>query len=535
MDGVPMPAPTVADGATHLLPRSLPAYVPLVWKHALFPGRCDGSTKLRRGALALLLVLPGILLYPCLSFRLLEPDEGRYAEVPREMLSRGEWVVPFLHGQPYLDKPPLLYWLVMLSYSALGVHDWAARLVPALAVHATVLGVYWVGRRSVGERAAFWGALFLSIAPAFVGMGRLLILDGLLACCTTWAILAAFEAVRQERLKWGWWLLGAAACGAGILTKGPVAVILLLPPLALYRRLEVPACRIGWCGWLVFAGVLCAINLPWYVAMGVRAPDFLRHFFWEHNVLRFVHPFDHIRPFWFYLPIALAGLLPGTLLLPGLTRYLLTGDPSRARCRSPSFGYYFSAGVWCFLFFSMSGSKLPTYILPALPFLGLVLGVYVAERWAASPRWPTRLAASGIAALLAIHFAAIPWYAQKRSPMGEPERVLKYCGDAKQPIVCFPRSCDSVAFYLKRDDLRTARSKDYFELIQMLRDNPRTVVLLTHRHSLAALRFSLPGDLQIVEVVSFKREKDVGEWFDVLTAETPWGLCDLAVVERTKN
>src|SRR6202008_1592092 len=119
--------------------------------------------------------VPAALLYPCLSFRLFEPDEGRYAEIPREMLARGEWIVPYLQGEPYLDKPPLLYWLVGLSYRVFGVQDWAARLIPALAVHASILLTYFFGARMLGERAGFWGACLLSLAPAFVSVGRLLV------------------------------------------------------------------------------------------------------------------------------------------------------------------------------------------------------------------------------------------------------------------------------------------------------------------------------------------------------------------------
>ncbi len=145
---------------------------PISGRAVLFPGPST-ATQARRAseghvpiprsrfglvskALIPLIVLPGLLLYPCLGFRLFEPDESRYAQIPREMLQRGDLVVPTLQGEPYLDKPPLLYWAVMLSYRLFGIHDWSARLVPALAVHATILLVYLLGRRTLGERPAWW-------------------------------------------------------------------------------------------------------------------------------------------------------------------------------------------------------------------------------------------------------------------------------------------------------------------------------------------------------------------------------------------
>src|SRR5271154_1320081 len=134
------------------VPRSFLACLPFLWSRVLFPGSTKDSAALNWPHLFLLVVLPALLLYPCMSFYLFEPDEGRYAEIPREMLMRGEWVVPYLQGEPYLDKPPLFYWMVMLSYRAFGTHDWAARLVPALAVHGCVLLTYLLGRRALGER-----------------------------------------------------------------------------------------------------------------------------------------------------------------------------------------------------------------------------------------------------------------------------------------------------------------------------------------------------------------------------------------------
>src|SRR5919198_2080524 len=128
----------VTDQMTVAGPRSVLAWLPFLWSRVLFPGEPRTPGRLRWTALLVLLLVPGALLYPWLAFHLFEPDEGRYAEIPREMLVRSEWVVPYLLGEPYLDKPPLLYWLVMLSYRLLGIHDWSARLVPALAVHASI-------------------------------------------------------------------------------------------------------------------------------------------------------------------------------------------------------------------------------------------------------------------------------------------------------------------------------------------------------------------------------------------------------------
>jgi 4-amino-4-deoxy-L-arabinose transferase-like glycosyltransferase len=516
----------MADG----LPRSPLACLPVFWGGSLFPGRPDSETRARLGSLLLLIIAPGILLYSSMGFLLLEPDESRYAQIPREMLDRGECVVPFLQGEPYLDKPPLMYWLVMLSYRVFGVSEMAARLVPAVAIHGTILLVYLLGRRSLGERAALFGAALLAVAPGFVSVGRLLILDGLLTFCVTLSILAAFEASRGDRLRWSWWLLAAAASGFGMLTKGPVVELLLAPPLWLYLRLTGGA-RIGPRAVLAFLGVALAINLPWYLAICIRAPEFARHFFVEHNLMRFLQPFDHIRPIWFYLPILLGGLFPGTLLLWGFVRFLLSGDPDRATRRPPALGFFLLAGGWCVTFFSLAGSKLPTYILPAYPLLALAFGVYVASLKHSRRKAVVAVTATTFVLLWLGHEFALPAYAKHRSPMNRPDLVARYCADPGQAVLCYPRACDSVAFYMKRHDLRHTRSKFSADLIRELQQKPRTVVLFTHRHSLEALRFSLPPNLRIVEVVSF-RYHDGPALVNKLLGDTPWGLCDLVVIER---
>src|SRR5262249_54986668 len=153
-----------------------------------------------------------------------------------------------------------------------GVHDWAARLVSALAVHGTILLIYLLGCRRLGERLAFWGALTLALTPGFLGMARLLVLDGLLTFLVTLALFSLWEAIQPAdesagQSPWGWWLVAALACGLGILCKGPVILILTVPPLWLHTRLTRTRPRLSRRGVLTFAAVTLAVAAPWYLAI----------------------------------------------------------------------------------------------------------------------------------------------------------------------------------------------------------------------------------------------------------------------------
>jgi 4-amino-4-deoxy-L-arabinose transferase-like glycosyltransferase len=472
-----------------------------------------------------LVVIPGALLYPCLSFLLFEPDEGRYAEIPREMLIRGDWLVPHLQGEPYLDKPPLFYWLVMASYRVFGIHDWSARLVPALAIHACILAVYLLGRRWLGERAAFWGAMLLALAPGFVSMGRLLVLDGLLALWVSLSLFAVYEAVGSDRLRWGWWLAAGLTCGLGVMTKGPVAIALLVAPVLAYRRLAGPGWKLSWLPWIIFASCVMAVSLPWYVAVCLRQPEFARYFLWTHNVVRFLTPFDHQQPIWFYVPIVVGGLLPGSLLAWGCLKFLMTADPVQSRLRLPVIGYLILASSWCVFFFTLSGCKLPTYVLPAFPPLSLCLGYYAVHVWRPS-RWCRPALAGTIALLAGAHYVGIPWYARFHSPMSRADRVSQYCSDHATPVVCYPRNCDSVAFYVGRDDFKSYRSKETSQLLQFLQEQPRTILLFTHRHSPDFLKTVLPRDMSLTHLMPMSRS-----WARTWRTE----YCYIGVVEKLQS
>jgi 4-amino-4-deoxy-L-arabinose transferase-like glycosyltransferase len=526
---------------------SLLNWLSFLYTRVVFAGIPDADIRLRGWSLLVVGLLPAALLYPSLGFHLLEPDEGRYAQIPKEMLLCSSWVVPILQGEPYLDKPPLMYWLIAGSYQVFGITPWAARLVPAVCVHLTILAVYLLGRRSIGERGAFWAAVLLSVAPGFIGVARLLLLDGLLTLCVAVSVICGFEAVRTGHFRPAWWLISAVASGLGFLTKGPISEVLLFVPLWMFWYLtngwsQLPTNSIASVEWTssrrsatvplqwyaIFAAIVIAVNLPWYVAMYREQPQFLAHFFWQHNILRFLQPFDHLQPIWYYLPILLGGLLPGTLLLIPYFRQLFrchqgTGAPS------PAGGFWLLAGLWCVVFFSCSGSKLPTYILPAYPFVCLALGEFLAKSRGNTVVTTRVLVGTLAIVMLLVHHYGLPWYAQERSPYGRPELVERFLTDTTTTVVCFPRHCDSLAFYSDRSDFRNVRTKDINQLFVDCHHRPQTVILFTHRESFRGFKQTLPPSLAIVESVSLHREYHHG-LLNKLFGSTPWGLCDVAVV-----
>jgi 4-amino-4-deoxy-L-arabinose transferase-like glycosyltransferase len=287
--------------------------------------------------------------------------------------------------------------------------------------------------------------------------------------------------------------------------------VLVLIPLWTQRRL-VEAAPIRWRAWLGFFAIVLAVNLPWYAAVCWQRPEFVRYFLWQHNVERFVEPFDHIRPVWFYVPILLFGLLPITVLAWPLGRFLTSTKAGDINQRCPAMGYLLLAGLWCIFFFSLAGSKLPTYILPAFPPLCLVLGCFVARTDWRRSRWTIGLIAACWLLLACSHYFVIPKYARERSPIHRLEEVRAICVP-EVPVVCFPRNVDSVAFYLGRADFRTYRSKELEQLVQALDQQPRTVILFGHRNSPETLKLHLPPHLRMVD-------------------RKPLGLCEIAVIER---
>lgn len=368
-------------------------HFPAVYQHST--SVASGWTRPQRGiAWATLVAASLIVLLPNLGYPLIEPDETRYAQIALEMNESRDWVTPTLDGQAYLDKPPLMYWLTALSFKVFGNHETAARLPSMLAALSTILLTFGLGSRIVGRRSAWLGAMSLALCGGFVLAGRFLILDSLLAFFTTACMLSGYIAVRGERHRWAWWMVSGIACALGVLTKGPLALVLCAPPLVVSGWLRADHSRTRALHWMAFVVPMIAVCVPWYVAVAKFNSQFIDYFFWEHNFKRFTQGSNHEQPLWFYVPVIFAAMFPASLLLPSAGVFVASRSSRKSSLRSKDLGFLACGAVWMLVFFSAASCKLPTYILPAIPLLCLMTGVMLDQtvfRRGASDRITTYL------------------------------------------------------------------------------------------------------------------------------------------------
>jgi 4-amino-4-deoxy-L-arabinose transferase-like glycosyltransferase len=345
--------------------------------------RSAGAASWRRDLVIIAVTLGVLFGFRLGSYPLANPDEGRYAEVSREMVERGDYVIPRLNGVLYLEKPPMLYWLNALSIRFLGTSEWYLRMWPALFALSGCLMTYVAGRKLFGRSAGLAGAFVLATSPLYFGLSRILILDMIVSSLISIALFAFIIGMREPPggARRFWFFLLYAGAALATLTKGligfilPGAVIffwlLLTHQWRRFRPFYLPT------GALVFL----TIALPWHVLATRSNDDFFQFYIIHSHITRFtseVH--GHNQPFWFFIPIALAGLFPWVCFLwPALRRKHL--DPSlRIETRAP-FQFMLVWSGFILLFFSVSGSKLPTYILPMFPPLALLIGVFLARVW----------------------------------------------------------------------------------------------------------------------------------------------------------
>ena len=333
--------------------------------------------------LAAILYLPG-LGRPALW----EPDEGRYAEIAREMVISGDYVTPRDDFELYFEKPPLVYWAEAASIHVFGVSEFAVRLPAALFSIGQVIVTAALAEVMLGATAGFFAALALALSPLFFGFARFATLDPALAFFLTAALAVFYFAARDDSFSQPsarrWLLISAAMLALGTLTKGPIALVLgcaiALVWLAIERRLrQVAQMPLVWCG-LIYA----AIVIPWFILMEARNPGFMRFFFIHEHLERYVSSSEHGWGPWFFIPIVIGGAWPWIFFVP-LGWSALRARAALPESSSPTSSQGSAASflaVWfivIFVFFSIPRSKLGSYILPALPPLAIVAGYGLAR------------------------------------------------------------------------------------------------------------------------------------------------------------
>jgi 4-amino-4-deoxy-L-arabinose transferase-like glycosyltransferase len=310
------------------------------------------------------------------------PDEPRYAWIARDMVETGDWVTPRLYGKPWFEKPPLFYWGAALGFKLFGVSEAPARMPSAISALFATLALAWLALRLYGADTARWLLLLLPTTVGIIGFSHAASTDMPFSAMFTIAMVCAAVVLgltRNEhtpilpRTPWLALLLFGFFLGLAVLAKGPAAIILSGGAVffwALFTKRWRDAFRLFHPAAIAS---FCLTALPWYLLCARRNPDFFRIFIIEHNFKRFLTPeFQHIQPFWYYLPVLLVAFLPWTATLLWAA---FEGGAQIVESKkiSPHSVFLLSWSVFVLVFFSISQSKLPGYILPAIPAICLIV------------------------------------------------------------------------------------------------------------------------------------------------------------------
>jgi 4-amino-4-deoxy-L-arabinose transferase-like glycosyltransferase len=365
------------------------------------------STLAKRAWLLLFIAVVALYLYGLGHLPFVGPDEPRYAEVAREMFLRRDLITPTLGGHPWFEKPALLYWMMIGSFAAFGVSEWAARLGPMISGLLTIAAVYWIGHRvelrSTGDKKnqAIFAALVAASSSGLIVFSRGASFDVVVTMTITIALGFFLAAEIGNDDKRHWWLLAGFYCfvGLSLLAKGLVGIVIPFSVVVAYylmrRRLPRREISLSFIWGIPLALAVAAV---WYGPVIARNGwPFIDQFIIQHHFARYVsNKYHHPQPIYFYLPVIILLTLPWTPFLVdaviGARRWQWRAEDGENRFRVFALAWL-AAPI---IFFSFSGSKLPAYILPSVPAAALLAGEglerFVREKWKGN--WAMRATAA---------------------------------------------------------------------------------------------------------------------------------------------
>jgi 4-amino-4-deoxy-L-arabinose transferase-like glycosyltransferase len=356
----------------------------------------DIGKPLRRPAVRIAVTAAAIMYLALIGLSpwgLWERDEGRYADVARSMLDRGDFITPRIDGAVFLDKPPLGMWVTAGSLLLWGRNEFGARFGQTVLALGLLLVTWRIGTLLFDRRRALAGVIVLASSCLFFVAAHILTLDLTLTFTVGLTLMLFLEGHRRHERDGRFYILMAGGAALAVLAKGPIGLVLPGMTVALFLTLRrswgrIGRMRLGW-GLLLFA----AIAAPWYLMVSIRNPEFPAYFFLHENLARFATRTHHRAGVWYYyLPVVLAGLLPWSAIAAANLVATAVAD-SRAWLRRPrppgeAAAFLLAWFIPGFLFFTLAQSKLPLYILPLFPAMAIACGAWLVGRLEAGPAFP---------------------------------------------------------------------------------------------------------------------------------------------------
>jgi 4-amino-4-deoxy-L-arabinose transferase-like glycosyltransferase len=334
------------------------------------------------------------------------PDEGRYTDIARWMAGSGDWLIPRMNGLPFIQKPPLYFWLEAAAIGRVGASPFVARLVPLASGVLICVSVFWLVRRFVDEHAARWSLAALVFNPLLFGGAQYANFDLLIAGLVTATLALAVSATQFKSSARTLWLGAYGTAGLAVLAKGLIGIVL---PGMVFVGWAVASRRLDWLvralslpGLLVFG----IIALPWFYLVESHYAGFINYFFVHHHFDRYLQPgFNNAHGVWFFPAVLLGGMLPWTVA--PLLNWRSFRQASASSLRSLGVVWF----VVILIFFSLPRSKLVGYIFPSLPAFAIIVGP-----WFATYRYRYVTAAIGAAVCACAVFVAA--YVTPTGPIG---------------------------------------------------------------------------------------------------------------------